>query len=162
MKITVRLMLIACLALPFITACEQEEQEVVVKAPLAVPASGDDAAWGAYLSDVVTRNMEGVTSNPYLYYLPAEDSEDFQGSYDRLQQEVAVAMQRGILEGNMIAFGSPESDKMADIIVAAFEKVGEGSMEGVKLLFIGDPADSDRVRAAVTPSGVNYQFVEAK
>src|SRR3970282_1564795 len=99
MKVTTRLMLIACLALPFLVACEKGEGDKVaaVKAPLAAPATSDDNAWGEYLSDVVTRNMEGVTSNPYLYYLPAEDSADFEGSYERLQGEVNVAMQRGIL-----------------------------------------------------------------
>ena len=35
-------------------------------------------------------------------------------------------------------------------------------MKGVKLLFIGDSADSDRVQAAVTPAGVDYKFIEAK
>jgi len=164
MKVTTRLMLIACLALPFLVACQQgeDEQEVVVKAPLSAPATSDDNAWGEYLSDVVTRNMEGVTSNPYLYYLPAEDSADFAGSYERLQGEVNVAMQRGILEGNLVAFGSPASAKMADIIVAAFATVDAGSMKGVKLLFIGDSADSDRVQAAVAPAGVDYKFIEAK
>ncbi|HSM12195.1 MAG TPA: hypothetical protein VK827_11610 [Lysobacter sp.] len=163
MKVTTRLMLIACLALPLLVACKpgEEKQEVAV-APLAAPTTNDDNAWGAYLSDVVTRNMEGVTNNPYLYYLPGEDSEDFAGSYERLQGEVNVAMQRGILEGNLVAFGSPASAKMADIIVAAFATVDEGSMKGVKLLFIGDRADSDRVQAAVTPAGVDYKFIEAK
>jgi len=164
MKVTTRLMLIACLALPLLVACKpgEEKQEVGVNAPLAAPTTSDDNAWGAYLSDVVTRNMEGVTSNPYLYYLPAEDSPDFEGSYERLQGEVDVAMQRGILEGNLVAFGSPASAKMADIIVFAFATVDPGSMKGVKLLFIGDSADSDRVQAAVTPAGVDYKFIEAK
>ena len=163
MKATTRLMLIACLALPFIVACQpgEDEQRVVEKAPLAAPATSDDNAWGEYLSDVVTRNMEGVTSNPYLYYLPAEDSEDFQGSYERLQGEVNAAMQRGIVEGNLVAFGSPASAKMADIIVSAFAMVDPGSMKGVKLLFIGDSADSDRVQEAVAPAGVEYKFIEA-
>jgi hypothetical protein len=164
MKVTTRMLLIACLALPLLVACkpEEEKQEVVVQAPLSAPTTNDDAAWGAYLSDVVTRNMEGVTSNPYLYYLPPADSEDFEGSYARLQEEVSAAMQRGILEGNLVAFGSPESAKMADIVVTAFADVDPASMKGVKLLFIGDRADSDRVQAAVTPAGVEYKFIETK
>jgi hypothetical protein len=35
-------------------------------------------------------------------------------------------------------------------------------MKGVKVLFIGTPADSERVEAAVEPAGVTYVFVEAK
>lgn len=164
MIFTNRLLLIACLALPMLVACQQEEetQESVAEAPLTAPASEDDNAWGAYLSQVVTRNMEGVTNNPYLYYLPSAESEDFEGSYARLQEEVRAAMHRGILAGNLVAFGSPESEKMADIIVAAFEGIDEASMDGVKLLFIGDAADSARVETAVAPAGVEYKFIEAK
>lgn len=163
MKATTRLMLIACLALPFLSACKKEvETEVVVQAPLTAPTTTDDTAWGAYLSDVVTRNMDGITSNPYLYYLPAPDSEDFDGSYERLHQEVSVAMQRGILEGNLVAFGSPASARMADIVVDAFVKVDAASMKGVRVLFIGDAADSGRVQAAVTPTGVEYTFIQVK
>ena len=160
---TIRLILLAFLALPILSACKEEAKpEAVVAAPLTAPATGDDTAWGAYLSDVVTRNMDGVNSNPYLYYLPAEDSEDFEGSQARLQTEVNLAMQRGIVEGNLVAFGSPASAKMADIVVAAFAAVDPGSMKGVKLLFIGDAADNDRVQAAVTPAGVDYKFIAAK
>lgn len=164
MKVTTRLMLIACLAIPFLVACQpaEEEEKVAVQAPLTAPTTSDDNAWGAYLSEVVTRNMEGVTSNPYLYYLPGEESADFAGSYERLQGEVGTAMQRGILEGNLVAFGSPASAKMADIIVSAFASVDEASMKGVKVLFIGDRVDSDRVEAAVKPAGVEYTFIEAK
>jgi hypothetical protein len=32
----------------------------------------------------------------------------------------------------------------------------------VRVLFIGDAADSARVEAAVKPSGATYKFVEAK
>jgi hypothetical protein len=35
-------------------------------------------------------------------------------------------------------------------------------MKGVKVLFIGAPADSERVKAAVAPSEATYKFVEAK
>lgn len=164
MNFTNRLILIACLTLPMLVACqaEQETDQVAVVAPLSAPADGDDNQWSAYLSQVVTRNMEDINNNPYLYYLPSAESEDFEGSYARLQQEVTAAMHRGILEGNLVAFGSPESAKMADLIVAAFEGIDEASMKGVRLLFIGAAADSDRVQAAVAPAGVEYRFIEAK
>lgn len=164
MNFTNRLFLVACLTLPMLVACqgEQETPQATVVAPLSAPTSGDDNEWSAYLSQVVTGNMEGINSNPYLYYLPAAESEDFEGSYARLQDEVTAAMHRGILEGNLVAFGSPESTRMADIVVASFEGIDEASMKGVRLLFIGDAADSDRVQAAVAPAGVEYRFIQAK
>ena len=42
------------------------------------------------------------------------------------------------------------------------EKRSGGAMKGVKTVFIGTAADSDRVKAAAEPAGVKYVFVEAK
>lgn len=165
MKTTTRLMLIACLSLPFLAACQKEEAQAdvaVVQAPLVAPADNNDDAWASYLTEVVKRNLGDIANSPYLYYLPASDSAGFEGARERLTEEVELAVQRGIVEGNLVAFGSPESAMMADIVVGAFGKVDAGSMKGVKILFIGDAVDGERVQAAVTPAGVNYVFVEAK
>ena len=166
MKTTTRLLMIACLSLPLLAACQKEEAAAPAvaeaQAALTAPTTNDDDAWIAYLTDVIKRNMGDITSSPYVYYLPASDSPGFEGARERLTEEIEMAMQRGITAGNMVAFGSPESAMMADIIVGAFDKVGPGSMKGVKLVFIGDAADSERVQAAVAGAGVDYQFVEAK
>ncbi|MEO6171203.1 MAG: hypothetical protein ABIO84_09755 [Lysobacter sp.] len=167
MNTTTRLMLIALLSLPLLAACDKTktdagDEAAVALAPLTAPTTNDDNEWGSYLSQVVTRNMGDVTNSPYLYYLPGSDSEGFEGAHERLREEIESAMQRGIVEGNLVAFGSPESAMMADDIAGIFSKVGPGSMKGVRLLFIGDAADSERVKAAVTPAGVDYVFVEAK
>ena len=149
--------------LPF-AACKKEE------APKASAEGGAGradhrrhAAWRAYVTDVVTRNMGGVTNQPYVYLLPGESTADFQGSStiaccEKAQSDVA----RGIVSGNMLAFASPASAKMADMVVAAFKAVPPGTMKGVKVLFIGKADDSERVKAAVAPAGVDYVFVEAK
>ena len=48
------------------------------------------------------------------------------------------------------------------MIVEAFTDIPAGSMKDVRVLFIGQAADSDRVKAAIEPSSANYVFVEAK
>ncbi len=163
MKTISKLLLTACLALP-LAACNTEEEAPVetVEAPLVAPDKSDDAGWRAYLTEVVTRNMGAITNQPYLYYLPTQEDPEFQAKYDRQLEQASNAVARGIVGGNLIAFGSPESEKMADIAVASFEGVPADTMKKVKILFIGDAADGARVEAAVTPSGADYVFVEAK
>ena len=131
---------------------------------MAVPTNEDPAAWREYVTDVVGRNMEGVTNPPFVYLLPAESSADFQGSYDRLLDKAKSDVSRGILPGNLLAYSSASlsSAKSADMVVAAFAEVKPDKLKGVKLLFIGKPEDNQRVKAAVAPSGVNYVFVETK
>jgi hypothetical protein len=165
MNILVRLLLVVGLAVS-LAACKKEEApKAVEKAPLTAPTNEDAAAWREYISDVVKRNMDGVTGQPFVYMLPAESSTDFEGSYDRLLDKASTDISRGILGGSMLAYAaaSPSSTKAADLVVTAFEaqKV-EGKLKDVKLVFIGKPEDSDRVKAAVEGSGVNYVFIEAK
>lgn len=165
MNIAKQLLLIACLVLP-LAACKKTEDtnaQQAIKAPLTAPTSAEDRdGWNAYLTDVVQRNMEGVSNQPYVYTLPAESTADFQSAYQRQLDKAKTDVSRGIISGNMLAYGGPSSAKMADLVVESFKTIEPNSMKGVKVVFIGSPADNERVKAAVTPAGVNYVFVEAK
>jgi len=163
MKTMTRVMaiaLVALVALP-LAACKKEEAATVEAAPpMSAPTTEDRQAWVDYLNDVVPRNMAGITNQPYVYFLPGESAPDFQDQYDRLLEKAQMDVGRGIITGNMLAYASPASARMADLVVASFEGVPADSMKGVRVLFIGKPADSDRVKAAVEPAGVNYVFVD--
>jgi hypothetical protein len=67
-----------------------------------------------------------------------------------------------VLPGNMLAFGSPDSGRMATLVVEAFTGVSAGSLKDVRVLFVGKAEDSERVKAAVEPSGATFVFHEAK
>ena len=163
MKNLTRLLVIAFLALSF-AACKKEEAPKVdaVKAPMAMPTTEDVAAWRDYVTDVATRNMDGINNSPYVYFLPGEASEGFGGLYERQLEKVEGDLGRGIIEGNMLVFASPAQENTAEMIETAFKQVPAGTMKGVKVLFVGTPILGERVRAAVEPAGVNYVFVEGK
>lgn len=161
MNMLIRSLLTAFLALTVLSACTKEEEAPVEKAPVAVPAGNDEAAWNAYLTDVVSRNI-GEATGTYVYTLPAADVADFQGTYDRQLDAAKGAIERGVLPGNLVAFGSPDSAKSADLMVASFAAAQPGSMKGVTVLFIGNQADEARTRAAVEPTGATYKFIKAR
>ena len=125
-------------------------------------------AWKEYLGQVVARNQAGVTDRVFPYYLPmnastpAEGDQDGKTMYDRQLENVAAVVQRTVLPGNMLAFGSPDSAKMADLIVTAFTGAEPTALKGSQVLFIGGAADNERVKAAVEAAGAKYIFVEAK
>lgn len=165
MSNTNRILLAACLAALSLSACKKEDAApaaAAVEAPVAVPAGEDKAGWQPYLGSVAKANMDGVTNAPYAYFLPGESSADFKGEYDRLLERVQLDLSRGIIEGNMLLFGSPARTRLADLVIEGFKDAKPGTMKNVKVVFVGDPADKDRVQAAVAPSGVNYVFVESK
>ena len=158
-----RMLLIACLILPF-AACKKEEaaKVEVVAAPLTAPTSDDLPAWREYVTDVAKHNMDGVNNSPYVYFLPGEGSEGFGGQYERQLEKLEGDLSRGIIAGNMLVFASPSSSKMSEMATTAFTQVGQGTMKGVKVVFVGQAGDSEKLKAAAEPAGVNYIFVEAK
>jgi hypothetical protein len=156
-----------------LSACQSSEEEEapkkVVAAPVALhaPATADDKAWKQYLQQVVSQNMAGVTDRVFPYYLPInsktpEPGGDGSSMYERQLDNVGSVVQRTVLPGNMLAFGSPDSTTMGDMIVAAFTDAKPDALKGSQVLFIGKAADSDRVKAAVEAAGARYIFVEVK
>lgn len=163
MNNTMRAMLIASFALAF-TACKKEEAAPVVEAQqaLVAPAADDDAGWKKYLQAVAVQNMGNITNSPFLYYLGPESDPQFADKYARQVESATQAVARGVQPGNMLAFGSSASGKMADMIQAVFKDVAPDSMKGVRVVFIGKAADNARVQSIIQPTGAEYIFVEAK
>ncbi|MBU8976374.1 MULTISPECIES: hypothetical protein [unclassified Lysobacter] len=163
MKTTTRLLLIACLSMPLLTACNKKDEQTtaVAETALAAPTTTDSTAWDTYLTEVVKRNIEGAT-NVYLYTLPDPAGADFQGEYDRQLEKAQGDVARGGVDGTLLAYGSQNSAKSADLAVASFAQAQPGTMKGVRVMFIGAQADAERVKAAVEPSGAKFEFFEAK
>jgi hypothetical protein len=159
-KTMTRLLMIACLVLPFAACKKQEATQEAVKPPMSAPTTDDRQAWVDYLNDVVPRHMAGIPNQPYVYLLPGESAPDFQDQYDRMLEKAQGDVARGIISGNMLAYASPASAKMADLVIAAFNGVPVDSMKGVRVVFIGKSGDSARVQTAVAPAGVDYVFVD--
>ena len=162
MKNTMRVLLAASMVLA-VTACKKEEAPVVeAQQALVAPAKDDDAGWKKYLQAVAVQNMGNITASPFLYYLPPASDPEFAAKYDRQVESATTAIGRGIQPGNMLAFGSSASAKMADLIEASFKDVQADSMKGVRVVFIGEAADNARVQTILQPTGAEYIFVEAK
>jgi hypothetical protein len=151
-------------ALLALAGCQQEAptQQVAAPTQLSAPTDNNSQAWKLYMSSVAKQNMDGVRSSPFLYALPAEDAPDFEEQYDRQLDNVTGTVARGVLPGNMLAFGSlsPDSTRIADLAMEAFAEAQPNSMKDVKVLFIGRPEHADRVREAVEPSGATFVFAD--
>lgn len=168
MRILLRSLLLS-LAVLALAACQQEQtpaqgQQAAAEpaAPLPVPPSNDDMAWRDYLRATVKQHMKGIRRSPFMYYLTAienaETPEEWEDQYQRQLENVAGNVARGVLPGNMLAFGSPESERIANLAVEAFTGVPENSMKDVRVLFIGRNADRERVAAVVAPTGAEFVF----
>jgi hypothetical protein len=158
-----------CVATFALSACDQSEkpkQEAAEQKPVVLPAptnATDKNAWKQYLVSVVTANMEGVKSNhPYMYFVPGGDDDAAKADRNNQLENVKIIVARGVLPGNMLAFGGPASSTTAQLIVDAFKDVQAGSFKDVVVLFVGAPADADTVKQALASSAAIVRFVEAK
>lgn len=169
-----RTMMLVLFTAVLLAACGQSDEEkqaaadaaakAAANAPVPLPAAGaDDAAWQKYLVSVVTRNMQGVkTNHPFMYYVPAGDSMAAEDARKSQLDNVGTTVARGVLPGNMLAFGGPDSKATADLIVEAFANANDGSFKNVVVLFAGAAADQQRVQDAIAKSGAELRFVEMK
>jgi hypothetical protein len=161
----------ACIGLFALAACnkggdaaKQQEQAAAAAPAAALPTDPTDKnAWKKYLVGVVTANMQGVkTRTPYMYFVPAGDDEAAVADRDNQLANVQTVVARGVLPGNMMAFGGPDSNQTATLIADAFKDANPGSFKGVVVLFIGAAADADRVKQVLVPSTAEFRFVEMK
>jgi len=149
-------------------AAAQEAKLLAEQAALVLPHDATDkAAWQKYLTAQVTHFMRlnptaVKTNHPYMYYVPTGDGADQQNSRKDQLENVKTTVGRGVLPGNLMAYGGPNSSLTADLIVEAFKEAQEGSLKGVVVLFVGARADYDRVKDAVTKSGASYEFAELR
>ena len=79
--------------------------------PVPLPTDpANKAAWQGYLVKVVMRNMQGVkTNHPFMYFVPAGTGPDQDSARKDQLDNVSLTVQRGVLPGNMMAFGGPDS-----------------------------------------------------
>jgi hypothetical protein len=175
-------MILALAAALLLTACgpsEEEQQKAAdaaaaaakvaaEKAALVLPTDvNDKASWQKYLVAQVTKfireNQSIVkTSHPYMYYIPPGDGDDAKSARNDQLSNVQTTVARGVLPGNMMCFGGPDSNLTADLILDSFNDAKDGSFKGVIVLFVGAQADSDRVKAVIDKIGADYHFVEMK
>jgi len=165
MNAVLRIALLLLFALFAVTACKKEEasKPKAVAAVVTMPADPmDKDGWRKYLVYVAQQNLDGIRQRPYMYYVPAGDDEVTMAQVERQQSDITDVVGRGILPGNMIAFGSPNSTRMADVIIEAFQVARPAAFKDVRVLFVGATADEQRVRDALAPSAADFVFVEAK
>ena len=121
------------------------------------------SAWKKYLVSVVTANMEGVKSTrPYMYFVPGGTDDGAVADRQNQLDNVGNVVARGVLPGNMLAFGGPDSAITSQLVLDAFTDVQAASFKDVVVLFVGAPADGERVKQALATSGADVRAVEAK
>ncbi|GLQ88852.1 hypothetical protein [Dyella flagellata] len=161
--IATALALTGCIAL---SACNNQQndgqQQAQQQQQVTKPTDPNDSkAWGAYLGQIMQKNMQGMTApQPYAYLVPAGDTEEAKDARDRQLSNIQDIVARGVLPGNLLAVGGPDSGKTADVVTTAFKDAKAGSFKGVIVVVIGDKADQQRVEDVLKPTNATIRYVQ--
>lgn len=160
-KFANRIMLTACLVLPF-AACKKHEEAPAEPADVALvaPATTEDGPWK--VPEQGGRRQHGHDHQHALRLLPARG--------DRSGVRRQVRAPAGTGQGRRRPWREQRQSDRVRLAEQPNRRPGCGRVEGVetdafkgvRVLFIGKPEDSERVKAAVAPSTAEYVFVEAK
>ncbi len=121
---------------------------------------GDSAAWKAYVS-AVSKSYVPADQSSRIFATFVEYSQDEEKTA-RTVENINNFISRGIAEGTTILFASPNSPLVAEIVEKAFANPNPVLLKGIRVIFIGQKAEEERVRAAVTAWGATFVFHEAR
>ncbi|MHC1479961.1 hypothetical protein ACYJW8_06895 [Frateuria aurantia] len=154
-----------------ITGCSQHDQSsdqssdqtpaAAAQPAVTKPTDVNDAAgWNKYLAYLVSQHLDGMTAaQPFAYLVTPGDSDEAKAARDRQLQTVQDTVSRGVIPGQLLAFGGSQSAQTADLVIAAFKDAKPGSFKGVIVVFIGDETDRQRVTDALQPTGATLRYV---
>lgn len=126
-----------------------------------VPANpADSVAWKAYVS-AISKTLVPADQSSRIFATFVEHNQDEEKNA-RTVENIKNFIGRGIAEGTTILFASPDSPVVADIVEKAFADPKADSLKSIRVIFIGQKAEEERVRAAVTAWGATLVFHEAK
>jgi hypothetical protein len=97
-----------------------------------------------------------------MYFVPGGDDDGAKSDRDNQLANVRTVVSRGVLPGNMMAFGGPDSKITAQFVADSFKDASAGSFKDVVVLFIGAAADADAVKQSLAASGADVRVAEAK
>jgi len=138
-----------------------EEPPAPVDPAKSVPTSpSDSVAWKKYVS-AVSKNYVPTDQNSRIFATFVEFGQDEEKNA-RTVENIKNFIGRGIAEGTTILFASPDSKLMADIIEKAFAEPQPNLLKSIRVIFIGQTAEKDRVDAAISAWGATLVFHEAK
>jgi hypothetical protein len=145
-----------CAVLGLSACSEQAADAPVAAAPAtAVPTGTDKAEWSKFMNAVVKPHFkQGETGRVWPYLVMPGETEENGRKLETLKQSVV----NGLQPGQLFAYVGPDSTVTADLIVEGFKEAKPDSLKRSTLIFAGKRADEERVRTAVTASGMSFEF----
>jgi hypothetical protein len=166
-----RLLAVAFAAMLSLSACQQkpaaptEAAKPVVKLEdLRAPTDNNTDGWKKYIEDVMTAGnvVDQRFRRPYVYFVPVGDDDESKRGYQAQLEAAQNAIGRGVQAGSLLCFAGPNPTHTGDLMAEAFKFAGPKSLKGVRVVYIGDTANSDRIKAVAAPSEAEFMFIEMK
>jgi hypothetical protein len=120
----------------------------------------DSAAWKKYVA-AISKTYVPADQSSRIFATFVEYGQDEEKTARHIENTKNF-IGRGIAEGTTLLFASPDSPLMANIVEQAFADPRADLLKSIRVIFIGQKAEEERVRTAVTAWGATFIFHEAK
>ncbi|WP_426700909.1 hypothetical protein ACPPVV_16240 [Rhodanobacter sp. Col0626] len=137
---------------------ETTNTSIAKQEALVSPSNPNDAvAWRAFLSKAILVETHDPNLHPYAFVVPAGDSADAMQQRGGETMAIRGMLGHTVLPGNMLAFTGSDSNKVVEVIDEAFRTLPAHSMQGLTILYVGEPAAAMKVQAAVKAAGAELR-----
>jgi hypothetical protein len=119
-------------------------------------------AWSRFLSCVTRQNAQGMTASRfYLFYIPGGSDEQAVAARQRQESNLEDIISRGVLPGNLIAFGGPDAGATTQVVSRAFsEAPSKYPLTNVTVVVIDRKADESQLGNLIKPRGATFRLVD--
>jgi hypothetical protein len=130
--------------------------------PMPPQSLSERMAWSKFLSCVTRQNAQGMTASRfYLFYIPGGSDEQAISARERQTSNLEDVISRGVLPGNLIAFGGPDADATTKVVSRAFnEASSKYPLTNVTVVVIGRKADEPQLGNMIKPRGATFRLVD--
>ena len=126
--------------------------------PLLPPGSADTREWRTYLFELRDRiEADNERMGGMLLAAPGEERHHDAGE---ISDWIAFHGDEFASQADSFIFASPTSDRLAAILVDALQAREPGSMASAHIVFVGTPAEGERVAQAARRAGARITLVD--
>ena len=153
-----------------VNAAQQAELEAFRKrraTPLTAPRGDDEREWQEYMDEAVIRqpwiaDEEQLLVVPRSWFFSRNDLAR-RSSGDKDQAGGLLKhLQDGPGESDAMVVCSPDSAGLADLMRELLAKLADGSLEGARIVFVGDQASGERIGAEVARAGGRLEVIDTR
>lgn len=144
---------------PAPTATSSTTANANVTGPAKPAATADDNTWGTYLSEQGKSLGKDVPGHPYIYLIPAGDSDAATARRKEEAQSIGFSIGPIVIPGSLLVLGGPDAQQTNAFAATLPAMIKAHALKGIVVLIVSDTTQKDALTKAFAPTDATLRFV---